>query len=206
MHHALAVGDRQRAGDLIQQSGSGLRGPGTTLERPAQVAAAQPAHDQVGAVRLAPVVVQGHDVQVLQPGHQLGFGLEAADEVGVVGVLGQDDFDGHVAPHRGLIGAVDHAEAARADALAQLVASDSPLSPFDHAGPELASEDALVQIPCLLGRLNAQLLAQGLDTALEDGGHARTIAQPAVGHHQRPVGRFGRVAQSDPPLTPLQNL
>ncbi len=61
---------------------------------------------------------------MLQAGDQLRFGFEAADEVGVVGVPGQDDLDGDFAPDRGLEGAVDGAEAAYADALAQLVVFD----------------------------------------------------------------------------------
>ena len=61
---------------------------------------------------------------MLQAGDELGFGFKAADEVGLVGILGQDDLDGHFALDQGLSGAIDHAHAAFAQALAQGVAAD----------------------------------------------------------------------------------
>ena len=47
-------------------------------------------HHQVGAVGLAPVVVQRDDVRMLQHRHCLRLGLEAMHEVGMVGQLGAD--------------------------------------------------------------------------------------------------------------------
>jgi hypothetical protein len=38
---------------------------------------------------------------MLQPGDRPGFGLKAADEAGVRGVLRQDDLDGDLAPTAG---------------------------------------------------------------------------------------------------------
>ena len=73
-------------------------------------AAAQQAHDQVGHARFAPVVVQRHDVRMLEPRDQLRFGLEAADEVGVIGVLRQDDLDGDFALDERLHRPIDRAE------------------------------------------------------------------------------------------------
>ena len=45
-------------------------------------------------------------MRVLQPGDELGLGLEAADEVGVIGVLRQDDLDRDIAPDPRLDGAM----------------------------------------------------------------------------------------------------
>lgn len=61
---------------------------------------------------------------MLQPCDDLRLGLEAADEVGVIGILGQDNLDGDVAPDHGLLGAKDRAEAAAADLLTEGVAVD----------------------------------------------------------------------------------
>ncbi len=127
MDDSPAVGDGERPGDLVQQ-GSGLgQRPGTILQRLAQAAAAQPAHYQIGAVWLAPIVVEWDDVQMFQLGNQSGFALKAADEVGLVGELGQDHFDGHVAVEGGLVGAVHHAETTGSNLLAQLIAANSLL-------------------------------------------------------------------------------
>jgi hypothetical protein len=61
---------------------------------------------------------------VLQSGDQLSFGFEAADEFRMVCVPGQDDLDRHFTLDQGLDGAVDDAEAAFPDAIAELVAAD----------------------------------------------------------------------------------
>jgi hypothetical protein len=61
---------------------------------------------------------------VLQAGDELSFGFEAADELRVVGVAGQDDLDRHFTLDEGLNGAVDHAEAAFTHAVAEFEAAD----------------------------------------------------------------------------------
>ena len=61
-----------------------------------------------------------------------GFGLEAPHEIGVVGEFGQDDLDRHLAVDRRLLGAVDDAESAFADAFDQLIASDFPAAKIIH--------------------------------------------------------------------------
>ncbi len=138
VHDAASMGDGQGGRDLVEQLGSRFERPGLALEGVVQAAAAQEAHHQVRAAWLTPVVVQRHDMGVLEPGDQLGLGFEATDEVRVVGVLGQDDLDGHLAPHRWLIGAVDHAVATDANLLAQVVSLDRLDSAIDHAAALLA--------------------------------------------------------------------
>jgi hypothetical protein len=63
-------------------------------------------------------------VWVLQPRDQLGLGLEAPDELGVIGIFREDDFDGNLAADQRLGGAIDGAKAARADTRAQLLTLD----------------------------------------------------------------------------------
>jgi hypothetical protein len=105
---ALLVGGIQGGGDLVEQEGDLLRGPGfPALQGLCQGAAFHQAHDQVSTLGVAPVVVERHDVQVLQLGDQLCFTFEAADELGAVGVFGQDDLDCHLAVDGLLAGAVD---------------------------------------------------------------------------------------------------
>ncbi len=149
MHHALPMGGGKRGRDLIDQAYSGLNFPGASLQGGTQTSAAQPAHHQVSAIGLPPVVIEGHDVRMFQPGHQLGLGLETANEFGVVGILGQDGLDGHLTPHLGLACAKNDAKPTLADALEELVASDTPFSPSRHASKGLASTDLFVQVGSL---------------------------------------------------------
>ena len=59
---------------------------------------------------------------MFQPGDKLRFGFKAANEVGLVGELGENDLDRDLAPDGGLVGAVHDAEPPTADSLAQFVA------------------------------------------------------------------------------------
>ncbi|MCZ7627461.1 MAG: hypothetical protein M5R38_18345 [Candidatus Methylomirabilis sp.] len=122
--------------DLIQQPGDRVHRPGTvTLNRIMEIAAAQPAHHQIGIVRLAPEIVQRHDVHVLQPGDDLGLRFEPADEFGRVGVARQDDLDGDFALDSRLEGAIYRREPADADQLAQQIPFDLLAAEIAHTSP-----------------------------------------------------------------------
>ncbi len=86
---------------------------------------------------------------VLQAGDELGFGFEAADEFRVVGVAGQDDLDGHLALDQRLDGAVDDAETAFADAVAEFVAADG--APGEILQPDLLGRGGGVGRGCGVG-------------------------------------------------------
>ena len=66
-------------------------------------------------------------MQMLEIGDQLRFRLETADEVGLVGVLGQNDLDRHIPVNELLPGAVNSSVSALTEVFQQLVA-------FDRAG------------------------------------------------------------------------
>ena len=126
--NALLVGGFQGGGDLVDQSGSVVRLPGArAVERSCQRSPFHQAHDQVGALGIAPEVVERHDVQVLELGDQLRFALEAADEVGLVSVLGQDHLDGDLPFDERLAGAVHSAVSPLTERFEQIIA-------FDRAG------------------------------------------------------------------------
>ena len=98
VNDAFLVSGFQGRGQLVDQGGGVVRLPGTrAVECISQAASAHQAHDQVGALGIAPVVVEGHDVEVLELGDELSFGLKAADEVGLVGVLRQDNLNSNLA-------------------------------------------------------------------------------------------------------------
>ena len=98
-----------------------------------QAAAAQIAHDDVGAVRFAPEIKQRDDEGAFQPGDQLCFHLEIADKVGVVGILWQDNLDSDFALKCRLERTIDRAKPARAQRFAQFV-------PFDDLSAEIVHD------------------------------------------------------------------
>ena len=86
--------------------------------------AAQQPEDKEGRTGLTPKVVERNHVRMLEPRHQLGFGLEPLHEPRVVGELSADRLHRHLAPDGRLHGAVHGTERAFADQLTQLVAGD----------------------------------------------------------------------------------
>src|SRR4051812_11152389 len=108
MYDTVAVRDRERGGDLIEQSRGLRQRPGAVLfERSLHAPTAHPAHDEIGIVWLTPEIVQWNDMQMLKPCNDLRFGFEAPDEIWVVGVLRVDNFDRHFTINDRLIGTVN---------------------------------------------------------------------------------------------------
>ncbi len=112
MDHAPPVGMVERRADLTEKAQGGLDVPRPSIQRIAQAPTTQPAGHQICAIGLAPEVVERHDVGVLQLGDDVGLGLEAADELRLVDVLGPDHLDRHLATNRRLVGAVHDPEVA----------------------------------------------------------------------------------------------
>ena len=131
---ALPVGIRERAGDLRQQPGGRLEVPRAALERPLQRASAQPAHHEVRALRISPVVVERNEVRMLELGDESRLRLEPAHERGLVDQLGADHLDRDLAPDRRLVRAIDDADVAAADLLAELVAPHRAAERADRDG------------------------------------------------------------------------
>ena len=134
------------------------------LEQVLDAAAAEEAHDQVGGIRLAPVVVERHDVRVLEPGDDLRLVLEPPDEVRVVGELGMDGLDRDLPPDLRLDRPVDDAERALADLIEQPIAAERLALQIEV---RVLPEDALVQ-PSEVGRgVDAELTGQVVAGAFE---------------------------------------
>ena len=98
----------------------------TILQLIFQTATPQQAHNQVSRIRFAPIIIQRHNVRVFQAGDKLSLGLKAANEIGVVGITGQNNFDGHIALNGWLQGPVDNTKATAANLLTQLKSFDRP--------------------------------------------------------------------------------
>ena len=133
MHDALLVGEVQCGGDLVDELDGAGQLQGSIQQYFSQVAAPHETHDQVSALRVAPVVVEGDDMGVFELGDQLGFGLEAADELGLVGVLGQDDLEGYFPVDERLPGAVDDAVGTLTDGFLDLVSFNDWIVLGGHA-------------------------------------------------------------------------
>ena len=122
VHDAERVRGGERGADLFDEAchlGNRYRAFGDPFrQRPA---AQQPEH-QERATGTAPVVVQRHDVRMLEPGHELGFGLEPLHEPWVIRELGAHDLDRDLAAHARLHRPVHRTERALADDLTELVA------------------------------------------------------------------------------------
>lgn len=156
---------------------------------------------------------------MLQTGHQEGFGLEVADEVGLVGQARANLLDGDVATDGCLRGPVDDGERAFTQPLAQRV------SPQGAAGPALgcpAGRDLLVEpfqplgrFEPDLGQVRAEILecAEGLGLASRPGQHGHllgteSLPQGELGYGLVHVGSqfaalAGRQASIDPCLDGL---
>ena len=84
MDHTLPVRRGERGAYLVEDPNDRGEGRRTASQGSFEAAAAHEAHDEAGPVRVSPVVIERHDVQVLEMSHQPRLGLESPDEVGLV--------------------------------------------------------------------------------------------------------------------------
>ena len=124
VHDALSMRGGERGRHLVQDRGGSRRLERTVVEQVLEASTSQVPHHQVGGVGLAPVVVERHDVRVLQARDDLRLALEPPDEVRVVRELRVDRLDRHLPPDLRLDRPVDDAERALADLVEQPVAAE----------------------------------------------------------------------------------
>ena len=93
------------------------RGPRVGGER----APAEPLHHEQVQALVLDEVVDGDDVVVAERGQQPGLVEEAAAQLGVLGVAGGQQLDGHLAPELAVRGGQDDAGGAAAELVADLV-------------------------------------------------------------------------------------
>jgi hypothetical protein len=125
---ASGMGGDQRTADLLDEPRHARERPGAAGDhRLTGGPPVEQTEDEVGATRLAPVVVERDDVGVLEPSDESSLGLEAADEVGRVGEIGTDHLDRHQAVGARLRGRVHPAERALADGVVDRVPAQRPV-------------------------------------------------------------------------------
>ncbi len=124
MHHPHAVRQVQRGADLLQQKQRLFYVQRALPLQPlAQAAAAQIAHHQIGPLRIAPVIVERHNMRMFQARRQLRFHLETADKSRLAGKLRQDDLDRRLTLNRRLVSAIHRPKPTLSDLLAQFIAA-----------------------------------------------------------------------------------
>ena len=123
MDDSLAMRGGEGPTDLVQHPGGPFEVQGSILERLGQVPSPQEPHHEVRTTGIAPVVVQGDDVRVLQAGDDLRLGLEPADELGIVRETRGDRLDRDVTTDHRLDRPIHGAERSLADLLEQPVAA-----------------------------------------------------------------------------------
>ena len=74
-------------------------------------------------------------MQMFQLGDEPGFDLKAPDEIGLIGVLGENDFDGHFTVNHRLVSAIDRAKGACANLLTQFIAANRLAAEIDRGLP-----------------------------------------------------------------------
>jgi hypothetical protein len=124
VHHAVTMGERERAGDVGPDVGRPLgEERALAADDVAQRAAFDVLHhDEVGAGLLAGVVHR-HDVGMVQSGGRPGFTPEALDERAVGRELGEEHLERDAAIEQLVVGDVDLGHSASRQVLDDLVAS-----------------------------------------------------------------------------------
>ena len=167
---------------MVISSSERLPGGGEhRLER----AASQVPEDQTGPVGLPPVVVQRHDVRVLQSGDQVGLHLEPSHELGSVGELRTDDLDGHVTTERRLRSPIDDGEGSLPQMLAQAVASQRPAGLRLRQQRGVAGQDAPIEFDQVVPRGQPGLVVEALAVLLEDACRLGLATGAEQGQHSQ---------------------
>ena len=118
---------------------------------------------------------------MLELGDLLRLRLESANERWLVDELRPDGLDRHLTPDRGLVGAVDDAEVAAADLLAELVPA--------HRAAERTGQDGRRQAVDSQGR---EVGREAVDEELEDVLRASDALEPELAQRLRLPAAAGR--------------
>ena len=146
MHHAGPVRVIERAQDLADDRQRALARQRALIDHRGQLVAGQELHGQEQrAVGRAAEVGDRDDVGVGETARRLGLALEAASELLAAAELGQQHLDREIAPHHRVLGAIDRAHAADADAAhdAVALADDRADQRIDHGRAAARTERVL---------------------------------------------------------------
>ena len=196
VHRVGPVRGRERAGQLIHDP-RGVLGVGLGAhEDVLEAAAAHPAHHEVRATPVAPVVVEGDHVRMLETRDRLRLLLEASDEAGVVGQTRVDLLHADLSAELRVERAPDDPERALPDPLEQPVPAER--FPGELQRRILLQHPAL-QLLQLLRRIDPQLVREQLLRLAERIQGFRLTPGPVASQHQvRPEALAKRVLADQP--------
>ena len=184
MHDAGPVRVVEPAQDLADDRQRALARQRPLIDHRRQRVAGQELHGQEQrAVGRAPEVGDGDDVGVREAARRLGLALEAARELLAAAELGQQHLDREIAPHHRVLGAIDRAHAAHADAAhdAVALADDRADQRIDHGRAAARTE---------------RVLDLDLERAAGAGGHGRLLrarsSAPLLSSARRPRWPWAR--------------
>ena len=172
---------RQGRGDLVGDGEGFVQTERAGLQHLGEVPAAHKPHDQIGAGAVAPVVVQRHDVWMLQARNDLRLLLEPSDERGVVREPGVDLLDGDLATDSGVERPPHHPEGTFSDLLDQPVAPERRPMQFQ---PGILLQDLLVKLSEVRRRIDPHLVGEQPPRPIERLQSLPLPARPVEGHHE----------------------
>ncbi len=127
VHQPMGVGGIQSGCDLFDHSNGSRRSHGTVaLERDLEVNPVDDRHYQVQLAVNFAGVVDGDDVRVGQPSRDESFPAEPRAKTRLVGPIGRQDFDRHVASHNGVVRLIYRACSTLSDELEQPISTEFP--------------------------------------------------------------------------------
>jgi hypothetical protein len=124
VHDVHPVRRGQGRGHMVHDTDRAIHVDRALGERIIEAAAAHPSHDEVGTGPIAPVVVQGHHVRMLEARDRLRLLLEPSEEARVVGKVGMDLLHRDLTAEPGVNGPPHDAERPLADSLVEPVAAE----------------------------------------------------------------------------------
>ena len=123
---------------------------------------------------------------MFEAGDQMGFGLEAAHELGPVGQFGPDHLDRHVTPDRRLGAPVDDSERSLAELFTQAVAPQRRTGGRGEMQRRVAGDDPAVELVQSGTGFQTELLGEAPPMLLVDAGRLRLSAGAVERQHLEP--------------------
>lgn len=184
MHHPRGVGRDQGVADLLDEPVHPPKRPTRTVARVVgnRATAREPEHE-IGGTRLAPEVVQRHDVRMLEPGHQPRFTLETADVARVVGELGSHNLHRHIAAHPRLHRTVDRPELALTNDLREHVPTHASANRH-KSQRRIRHRNPTFQFNELARRVKPDLVSQNTPVSMERTQRVGLPTRTEQRHHQ----------------------
>ena len=167
------MGDGARGGRLIEQ--------GASIDESLKAAALEKTGDNVGSARLAPVVVDGHDVRMLERGNGLSLLLKSPDKVAIRSDLLVKDLDSDIAADIRLDCSVDRPDRAIIELLEKSIAAEGLTTQLERW---VLLKDPLLKANEFRRWIDAELVGDQSPCPLIGAQRIALPTVPVVGEHE----------------------